>query len=154
MSRTVKSRFVLRAVVLVAVASPGACARKSLPPAAAGAGSEARAPFRVLSVQLGKAIGDDRKVRQVAAVFGPHDTIYASVATDGVTPRSTIKARWTIRDQGALVSEEGREVASAGPAVIEFHIAKQAGWPVGDYGLEIIVDGNVVLTRNFKVAKS
>jgi hypothetical protein len=109
------------------------------------------APFKVVSVDLGKQIGPDKKVTEPVTAFTPTDTIYASVATDGAAARVELKARWTYQD-GQLVDESTQTIAPTGPAVTEFHIAKPSGWPTGKYTVTIAVDGAVAATREFTVS--
>lgn len=107
-------------------------------------------PFKVVSVDLGKQIGADKKVTEPVAAFAPTDTFYASVASEGAAPKVELKARWTFED-GQLVDESTQTIAPTGPAVTEFHVAKPSGWPTGKYTLAISVDGTVVATKEFSV---
>lgn len=154
-----RNRLALPALVLVAAVSLGACAKKEPPPppptpVPAATAVPTPVPFKVASVDLGKSVGDDKKIKDAVATFGSKDTIYAVVSTEGVAAKVALKARWTYGAKGTLVNEESRDIAPTGPAVTEFHVAKPSGWPVGDYKVEISVDGNVVATKEFKVAKS
>jgi len=108
------------------------------------------APFKVVSVDLGKQLGPARKVAEPVTAFTPTDTIYASVASEGAAARVELTARWTYQD-GQLVDESTQTIAPTGPAVTEFHIAKPSGWPTGKYTLTISVDGVVAATREFTV---
>lgn len=110
-------------------------------------------PFHVTSVDLGSAIGADKKVTTAASEFARKDTIYAVVSTDGAVPKATIKVRWTFGPKSQLVNEETRDIAPTGPSVTEFHISKPSGWPVGGYKVEVSVDGNVAATKDFTVKK-
>jgi hypothetical protein len=155
---TMRNRLALPALALLSATSLGACARKvssgTPTPAPAAAAVPAPVAFKFVSLDLGTTVWDGKKVRQANAEFGLHDTIFASVLTDGATPRATIKARWTYGAGNTLVNEEARDVSPTGSAVTGFHIEKKSGWPVGDYKVEISVDGSVVATKGFKVAKS
>jgi hypothetical protein len=111
------------------------------------------APFHVTSVDLGSAIGADKKVTAPASQFTSKDTIYAAVSSDGAAPKATIKVRWTFGPKSQLVNEETRDIAPTGPAVTEFHISKPSGWPVGGYKVEVSVDGTVAATKDFAVKK-
>jgi hypothetical protein len=113
--------------------------------------SPAVVPFGVTSIDLGKAIGSDNKISEPATTFGPKDTIYAAVSTDGAAPSTTIKAKWTYGDAGQLVKEDSRSIAPTGPATTEFHVSKPSGWPKGKYKVEITVDGNPAGTKDFEV---
>jgi hypothetical protein len=141
---------------LLAVVFLGACAKKEEPPPpppATLAPTPAPVPFKVMSVDLGRSIGDDMHIKDAATTFGRHDTIYAAISSEGVSPKATLKATWTFGAKGTLVNEETRDIAPTGPSVTEFHIAKPSGWPVGKYTLEVSVDGNSVATKEFAVQK-
>ena len=99
-------------------------------------------------VQLGTAIGADKRVTTPTAVFKPTDTIYAAVVTTGSAPTATITARFTYQD-GQVVSESSQQLSGAG--VTEFHISKPDGWPAGDYTLDVMLDGKSTGTKTFKV---
>ncbi|MFL6196117.1 MAG: hypothetical protein ACJ75H_18200 [Thermoanaerobaculia bacterium] len=113
----------------------------------------AEVPFRVTTVDLGKAVGADKKISEPATTFGPKDTIYASVATEGAAPSAVLKARWTFGDAAQLVKEEEITITPTGPANSEFHISKASGWPAGKYKVEILADGASAATKDFEVQK-
>ncbi len=119
-------------------------------PQAAAPAPQAPAAFQVTSIDLGNAIGTDKKVAAPSTSFKPSDTIYASIVTVGSAPSVTLKARWTYKD-GQLVSESSQSIAPTGPAATEFHIAKPDGWPAGKYTLEVAANGTQVGTREFTV---
>ena len=109
------------------------------------------APFASGSIQLGNQIGADKRVLAAAESFAPSDTIYASIATQGETQRGVVlAARWSYED-GQTVAESSETVASAGPTVVEFHIAKPDGWPTGRYRVDITANGAPAGTREFEV---
>jgi hypothetical protein len=110
----------------------------------------ANAPARVSTIELGNAIGADRRVRAPATAFAPGDTIFAAISTEGSAPSLTLTARWTYED-GQLVNESTETIAPTGPATTEFHIAKPDGFPAGRYTLVITADGTPVGTREFEV---
>ncbi len=152
-----RTRLLILGVACVAVPiALSACKRAETPPppppAAAPAPTAApvAAPFRVGSVDVGNAIGADKRVTVPSTTLAPGDTIYASVATTGAAPSVTLVARWTYGD-GQLVSEENKMIAPTGPAYSEFHIAKPDGWPVGTYKVEILADGTSVASKSFEV---
>ena len=120
---------------------PGASPRPPPPPPVA-------AVITVSGVELGSAIGADKRVTTATDVFKPADTIYAAVVTSGSAPRATITARFTFED-GQVVDESRQDVAGAG--VTEFHISKPDGWPAGSYQLEVLLDGKSVATKAFEV---
>ena len=136
-------------LVLAAAVSLAACGKKEPPPppptpVPVPTAVPTPVPFKVVSVDLGKSIGDDKKIKDAATTFGPKDTIYAVVSTEGAAAKATLKARWTYGAKLVkAVNEESRDIAPTGPAVTELHIAKPSGWPVGTYKVEISADGAV-----------
>jgi hypothetical protein len=115
--------------------------------AAACGGTE---PLRVTTIQLGKSLNPDNSVGTHTTVFRPDDTIYTSVLTTGNGP-GTIAARWLYA--GRVVSEPKKEVRFRGDAATEFHIQNSGGFPAGEYQVEILVNGEKIATRDFKVEK-
>jgi len=145
-------------LALVAAVTLGACAKKEPPPppptpVPAPTVAPTPVPFKVTSFDVGKSIGDDKKLKEAASVFGPKETIYVVILTEGVAPKATLKARWTYGDKGTLVNEETRDIAPSGPAATEFHIAKPSGWPAGKYKVEVSADGAPVGAKEFEVKK-
>jgi hypothetical protein len=154
-----RTRLLVLGVACVAVPiALSACKRAETPPspppaiapAPAPAPPPAPAPFRVSSVDVGNAIGADKRVTVPSATLAPGDTIYASVASTGAAPSVTLVARWTYGD-GQLVNEQSQQIAPTGPSSSEFHISKPDGWPAGTYKVEILADGTSVASKNFEV---
>jgi hypothetical protein len=125
------------------VAQPPVAAAPTAPPAAQA--------FRVGAIELGSSLGADQRIATPGTTFAPADTIYATVATDGIAPSVTISVRWTYGSEGQLVNESSRTLVSTGPAITEFHISKPDGWPSGAYRIEIAANGSPVGTRDFVV---
>ena len=114
----------------------------------------AATPFKVTSIDLGKAIGSDKKVTESATTFGPKDTIYAVVSSDGTGPDVKLTSKWTFGDKGQSVGTEDKTVTPNGTAgETEFHASKKSGWPVGHYKVEILADGVSAGTKEFDVKK-
>lgn len=109
----------------------------------------------VTSVDLGNAVGADLRVATPMTTFGRNDTIYAAIATATGDPAASVpgkvSAKWTHVDSNQVVHEESRDLALAGDGVTSFQISKPDGWPTGKYRLEVMLDGNVVQTREFDV---
>lgn len=143
----------------------GACGKKAEPPpppapapapapAAVPAPAPAPAPAGVTlsSVSLGKQVGADKKVTAPSDVFAKGDTIHASIDTSGAGS-ATLVAKWTYSKDGktAPVKEDSATISATGPATTEFHITKPDGWPLGDYQVEVLLDGKSVATKSFRV---
>ena len=139
----------LLTAVLLATALGAACSRPAASPAPAPAPAAATA-VRVTDVDLGRAVGQDKRVTDKADSFTPSETIYVSVRTEGSASTATLKARWTY-EGGQVVQESSQTIVPTGTAVTEFHVAKADGWPKGAYKVEVFLNGNSVETESFKV---
>jgi len=107
-------------------------------------------PLQVTTIQLGKSLNPDRTVATHTTRFKPGDTVYASVLTDG-SGAATLGAKWWYA--GRLVSEPTQHVSYKGAAATEFHMQTSGGLPVGDYKVEILLDGQSIGSREFRVEK-
>jgi hypothetical protein len=145
------SAIVITCLVVALLA--GSCRRSettSEPAPGAAPSVAAPAPLRVRGLDLGSAVGADKRVTAPSSAFAPADTIYVVVATEGGAPGATLTARWTYED-GQLVNEESQVLATPAGAVTEFHIAKPDGWPAGRYRVEIASAGQALGSRDFEV---
>ncbi|GAA5067123.1 hypothetical protein [Lysobacter panacisoli] len=135
------------AVVAPPPASTEPVAPATPPPAPA-------ATATVTSVDLGTAVGADKKVSAPTATFKPTDTIYASVATSTSDPAAAVPAKlgakWTYQD-GQTVKEDSADATLTGAGNTDFSINSPKGFPAGKYKVEISLDGAVVQTRDFEV---
>ena len=108
----------------------------------------------VTAVELGNAIGEDKRVLAPSTTFAKTDTIHAAVATtasDLAMPSTgRLTARWTYQD-GQQVSETSQDYRFTGSGMTVFQISKPDGWPTGRYKVEILLDGTLVQTREFEV---
>ena len=113
-------------------------------------GTTGTTAVRVTDVSLGRAIGADKAVTDSTDKFGPADTIYASVATDGTAPTATLRAKWTFED-GQTIDESTRTIVPSGRERTEFHVTKPSGWPAGKYKLEVFLNNQSTQTKTFEV---
>lgn len=108
------------------------------------------APITVTEIALGKSIGADKTIAELATEFAPTDTFYVAVKTDGAAPKAKITALWTYED-GQSVAESSEEIAPTGPATTEFHVSKPDGWPSGGYRVQVFLDGKAVGVKDLVV---
>jgi hypothetical protein len=151
MHRTIRVASILAVAGLLVVAT--SCKKKEAAPPAETA-AMTPAPLSVVSIDLGKAVGMDKKVTAALGVFAVRDTIYASVATDGAGENATIAAKWSyVKQDGSTVpvNESSQTISASGPAATEFHIAKASSWPKGKYRVEVLLNGAPAGTREFDV---
>ena len=110
--------------------------------------SACRPPLHLGTLQLGSKLNGDNTVATHTTRFKPDDHVYAAVLTEA-TGSSTITARWTYN--GMMVSEESRTVAYKGAGATAFEFKSAGAFPVGDYKVDILVDGQPAASREFRV---
>ncbi len=103
----------------------------------------------VASIDVGRAVGADKRVSAPTTTFAPGDRIYASVITEGTAAEATLMARWSC--EGDVIDETTERLAPVGTAVTEFHVFNPSGWKVGRYRVEIFLDGAPAGSRDFIV---
>jgi hypothetical protein len=143
-------RIIALTVVLLAL---GACKKSETASGTPGPDTIAVVPSKVqlISIDVGKHVDSTHRITEPATTFGPKDTMFVSVTTEGAENNAAIGTRWT---KGAdLVKEMFGTISAAGSAqaVTEFHIANPNGWPTGDYQVEVVLDGKTVGTKGLTV---
>ena len=100
------------------------------------------------ALQTGKTLNSDNSVGIQGTRFKPNETMYVSVLTKG--PGSgKVQAKWTYR--GTVVYEASRDVSYQNSAATEFHMQYAGKLPVGDYTVEILIDGKPAAMRTLEV---
>jgi hypothetical protein len=107
-------------------------------------------PLRVDTIQLGRSLNPDNSVANHTTLFKPTETVYVSALTQE-PGYGTFVARWTYN--GRVIDEPKKEVTYRGPAATEFHLQATGGFPPGDYSVEILLNGESVGKRTFRVDK-
>jgi len=107
-----------------------------------------RPPLHVGTLQLGSKLNGDNTIATHTTRFKPDDHIYAAVLTEA-TGSSTITARWSYN--GMMVSEESRSASYKGAGATAFEFKSASEFPVGDYKVDILVDGTPAASRDFRV---
>jgi hypothetical protein len=109
------------------------------------------APIRVSDIQVGKAIGSDKKVSNQTDSFGVRDTMYVAVITDGAAKDAKIDAKWTFNGKQTIKSDSQTISPTGGENVTEFHVTKASAWPKGKYKVEVMLNGTSAGTKDFEV---
>lgn len=107
-----------------------------------------RGPLTFEALQTGKTLNSDNSVGIQGTRFTPTETMYISVLTKGAG-KGTIEARWTFR--GSVVYEGRKTVSYQSSAATEFHLQYAGRLPVGEYTVEVLIDGQQVAMRNLRV---
>lgn len=105
-------------------------------------------PLDVAAIQTGKSLNTDHSVGTHAVSFRPKDTMYVSVLTNG-RGAGTITVKWSLL--GRVVHEVTKKVSYNDQAATDFRFQAADDFPIGDYTIEVIVDGKSLETRRVKV---
>ena len=115
---------------------------------AVAAGCKPTEPLKVQTIQTGRSLNSDNSVATHTTRFKPKDPMYVSVLTDG-RGSGTIEVRWTLG--GRVINEVKKDVSYIEPAATDFRFQAADGFPVGDYTIDVLVDGKSIGTRTVKV---
>lgn len=105
-------------------------------------------PLKVSTLQLGRSLNPDNSVSTHTTRFKPDDTVYVSILSDE-PGYGTITVRWLLH--GQLVSEATREVSYTRSAATEFHLQNSGGFPAGGYRVDVLINGELAGSREFRV---
>ena len=108
-------------------------------------------PIKVTTIQLGRSLNSDDSVNQHTTTFKPNDTVYVS-AINEAAGAGTIAVRWVFA--GQTVTQESKEVSFNREGATQFRMPPpSAGFPPGDYRVEVEVNGQRAGVREFRVVK-
>jgi hypothetical protein len=148
------SRTLLALCLLAVVTVVGCRDRAERPSDATGTAGTTVVPgttaVRVSDVALGRGVAADKSITGATDTFSPNDTIYATVTTDGTGDNVMMRARWTYQD-GQVVEDTSQMISPRGMTRTEFHIAKPDGWPAGRYRVEVMMNGQPAMAKDFTV---
>lgn len=107
-----------------------------------------RGPLELSNIQVGRSLNQDRSIGAPTTRFKPTETVYVSIHTTA-RGKGIIGVRWKYGNR--VIDEPTKQVSTDGADATEFHLTNAGGFPVGDYSVEVLIDGHVVGTRTFKV---
>jgi hypothetical protein len=104
---------------------------------------------QVVGVTTCRGVDENQACTEPADVFDGQETIYAVADVIGMTGGEEISIRWLFGDRelGGFTYP----IDQPGSGSIAFHFAPRAPLPSGDYGVEILYDGEVAATASFTV---
>lgn len=105
-------------------------------------------PLNVVAIQTGKSLNTDHSVGNHATSFRPKDAMYVSVLSNG-RGAGTITVKWSFA--GRVVHEVTKKVSYNDQAATDFRFQAADDFPIGDYTIEVILDGKTLETRRVKV---
>jgi hypothetical protein len=105
-------------------------------------------PLNVVAIQTGKSLNTDHSVGTHATSFRPKDTMYVSVLSNG-RGAGTLTVKWSFA--GRVVREATKKVSYNDQAATDFRFQAADDFPIGDYTIDVILDGKTIETRRIKV---
>jgi hypothetical protein len=82
--------------------------------------------------------------------FGPNDSVYAEIRSEGTASEYTIYAKWIGAD-GVTLADYGIKLNIAGPSRTVISLSKPDGWPLGKNKIELAINGKAQRTVTFDV---
>jgi hypothetical protein len=105
-------------------------------------------PLNIVTVQTGKSLNTDHSVGIHTGSFRPKDTMYVSVLTAG-RGAGTVTVKWSLG--GRVLKQVTKNLSYNAQAATDFRFQAADEFPLGDYTIEVVVDGKTVETRRVKV---
>jgi len=109
-------------------------------------------PPSVDAVTMSTAVDSSFKASSPTTTFKPSDKFFASTQVSNLIVGSKVDSRWYFN--GTEITEGRSSITSdkAGSGYLSFTLSMASGFPVGDYKVEIYLDGKLVNTTSFSVA--
>lgn len=107
-------------------------------------------PLTVSTIQVGRSLNEDSSISSLTTTFKPNETVYVAVLNPD-RGEGTIGVKWYYGTQ--LLSEREKPVKFKGSGATEFNLQSAAGFPLGDYSVEVFLNGTSAGRRNFNVVK-
>jgi len=105
-------------------------------------------PLKIVAIQTGKSLNTDHSVAIHTGSFRPKDTMYVSVLTVG-RGAGTVTVKWSFG--GRVLHQVTKKLSYNDQAATDFRFQVADEFPLGDYTVEVIVDGKTTETRRVKV---
>ena len=149
-------------VLAVLAALVGACAHSDRSgPAGAGTGAADSAglaasaanptELRVSNVMIGRQVGSGNRITEPTFQFAPQETVYVSVATEGVGGAGRVTAAWRSQT-GEILQQTSEPVRPAGENTA-FQLSQPKGMKPGTYKVIVFLGDDSVDTKVFAVKK-
>jgi hypothetical protein len=105
-------------------------------------------PLNIVTVQTGKSLNTDHSVALHAGSFRRKDTMYVSVLTEG-RGAGKVTVKWSLG--GRVLHQVTKKLSYNAQAATDFRFQAADEFPLGDYTIDVIVDGQTIETRRVKV---
>ena len=106
--------------------------------------------FKIVSVLLGSTVDADNIVLAQSDTFASRSSIYATVLSVGAHQGLQISAKW-LAPGGVVIAEKNQALVPTSATATTFKISNPDAWPVGEYEVQIAVNGRTLQSRKFEV---
>ncbi len=111
-----------------------------------------RPPPSVDGVTLTTAVDSGFKATSPTTTFKPTDKFFASVQVSNIVVGTKVDSRWYFGADEVTGGRTSITSDKTGSGYYSFSLSSASGFPVGDWKVEIYLDGKLVNTTTFKVA--
>jgi len=96
-------------------------------------------------------LGDDYSPIGPTGVFAPEDDFYVSIEYSGLKEGQVIGAEWFLGDESLYEVSLTLDASNAGDGYAGFSLTNTEPWTVGNYHIDISLDGGFDQTVEFRV---
>lgn len=100
---------------------------------------------------LCRDLGDDYSPIGPTDVFAPEDDFYVSIEYSGLEEGQVIGAEWFLEDESLYEVSLPLDASNAGEGYAGFSLTNTEPWSVGNYHVDIYLDGEFDRTVEFRV---
>lgn len=98
---------------------------------------------------MARSLDDDYKPLEETTEFYPDETFYCSAKVSNLEKGTKVKAKWFYGEE--FIDEYTYTTEESGSGYVGFHVTPEETWPIGDYKVEIYLEGELVETLAFSV---
>jgi hypothetical protein len=96
-------------------------------------------------------LGDDYSPIGPTDVFAPEEDFYVSIEYSGLEEGQVIDAEWFLEDESLYEVSLPLDASTAGEGYAGFTLTNSEAWPVGNYHMDIYLDGEFDRMVEFRV---
>jgi hypothetical protein len=110
-------------------------------------------PAMVASVATAKGFDGSQNAVNPTSDFKPTETIFAVVKSENIVTGNQLAAKWIYAKENKVIRTDSLSLARAGSNTSSFNLKPNKPLPVGDYKVEVMLNGKTEKTADFKVVK-
>lgn len=108
-------------------------------------------PPSVTTLTLASKVDAENNPANTTTTFSEMDTVWAVADVVNMVAGTVIEAHWVYTTENEEINTNRVSASEPGDHRLPFFIAKTDGWPVGDYKVDIVLNGAVAKSQVFTV---